>query len=87
MALHGDMRVEVVKGAIGLATVGPDAHVHALNLVVAATRTLLDGVPGQSDERVRLSICVARRPVGAGVFMCGWASVCKTTAEVGSNTA
>ena len=41
MGLHGDMGVEVVQRAVCLLATVPSALVHALNLLISATRTLV----------------------------------------------
>ena len=47
MFLHGDIRIEVVEGAIGLGTVWPGALIQALDLIVASTRTFLHCIARQ----------------------------------------
>lgn len=41
MGLHGDMGIQVVQSTVGLFTAVPAALVHALNLLVTATWSLV----------------------------------------------
>jgi hypothetical protein len=54
VALHDDVGVEVVEGAVCLCAGGEVAGVETLDLVVAAAGPLLDCVAGERDEGVGL---------------------------------
>ncbi len=54
MGLHGDMGVQVVQGAVSLLTTVPSTLVHALNLLISATWTLVLLRTWNWDKRVDL---------------------------------
>ena len=53
--LHGDVGVQVVKSAVGLLTSVPAALIHALDLFVPATGSLVLLRTGNRDKGVDLS--------------------------------
>jgi hypothetical protein len=52
MRLHRNVRVQVVKGAIGLLTSVPAAFVHALDFLVSSARSLVLLCAWNWDKRV-----------------------------------
>lgn len=54
VGLHSNMRIEMVQSAVCLFAAIPAALVHALNLLVAASGTLVLLGTGNRDERVDL---------------------------------
>lgn len=54
MRLHGDVSVEMVQGTIGLFTAIPTTLVHALDLFISSTRTLVLLGAWDRDEGVNL---------------------------------
>ena len=55
MRLHCDVSIQVVQGAVGLLATVPSALVHALNLLVSATWTLVLLGTWNWDEGVDLA--------------------------------
>ena len=55
MRLHCDVSIQVVQGAVGLLATVPSALVHALNLLVSATWTLVLLGSWNWDEGVDLA--------------------------------
>lgn len=54
MRLHGDVGIEMVQSAVGLFATVPATLVHALNLLVSSSRTLMLLRSGDGHERVNL---------------------------------
>jgi len=52
--LHGDMSVEMIQGAIGLFTTIPATLIHALDLFISSTGTLVLLSTWDRDEGVNL---------------------------------
>lgn len=54
VGLHGDVGVEMVQSAVGLFTTVPATLVHALDLLISSSRTLVLLRAGDGHERVNL---------------------------------
>lgn len=63
MRLHGDVGIEMVQSAVGLFATVPATLVHALDLLISSSRTLVLLRPGDGHERVNLlknQVCVSQ---------------------------
>lgn len=63
VSLHGHVSIEMVKRSIRLLTPIPSTLVHALNLLIPSTRSLILGRTGDRDKRVNLRKRVIGRRV------------------------